>query len=328
MGIFNWFKKTSDEKLSKSTTNTIDVKKIKEDNFETNEIDPIYKQEITNGLYPGEIILLWWLKGKPRIEKISNPPLYFKLSYGINVNNSLSKLHALNLLRFSTAEESLPLLTVKELKEILRINNLTMSGKKAELIVKILDNVSSDLLEQQVPYHHMLLTDKGLDISNNYAYIVEAHRDSYFSVVDTIKIQNQFPNILNYNQLKLEYYKKLLPNEKNITLDNVHYLLQKKQIMNALERYKELGLKEYEVHCSLDESTCEVCGEFDGVPLPISKAVIGKNAPPFHNDCRCYITPAFDGLDSSRSIRNPVTGKSELVDYLTYKEYKQKYLNR
>jgi SPP1 gp7 family putative phage head morphogenesis protein len=58
----------------------------------------------------------------------------------------------------------------------------------------------------------------------------------------------------------------------------------------ARERYKDYGLKEFEVWADKDERRCSICGKLHKKRVPI-----GQPSPvPVHPNCRCSIIPVVD----------------------------------
>ena len=51
--------------------------------------------------------------------------------------------------------------------------------------------------------------------------------------------------------------------------------------------YKEDGVEQHQISATLDSKICGICGRLDRKIYPVSKAVAGKNMPPFHPFCRC-----------------------------------------
>ena len=82
---------------------------------------------------------------------------------------------------------------------------------------------------------------------------------------------------------------------------------------------EELGYGEYEVHCTLDEVMCEICGQYDGEVFKVGDTA---HLPTYHPNCRCYITPVTDGK-GSRSARD-VDGKSTKIPAnTTFNEWRE-----
>ncbi|WP_366920370.1 SAP domain-containing protein, partial [Streptococcus pneumoniae] len=73
-----------------------------------------------------------------------NFPRYFKYSLQIDPESTHNQLYKLG---YFTKNKTLSYLTVVELKTILSKHNLATSGKKAELITRIINNVNIDNLD-------------------------------------------------------------------------------------------------------------------------------------------------------------------------------------
>ena len=62
------------------------------------------------------------------------------------------------------------------------------------------------------------------------------------------------------------------------------------QTQAAAQRYKDAGLKQFEVWADEDERRCDVCGK-----LHQKRFFIGEQSkmPPFHPLCRCCVIPVI-----------------------------------
>jgi len=90
------------------------------------------------------------------------------------------------------------------------------------------------------------------------------------------------------------------------------------------EIYNDIGIDKWIYVATLDSRTSEQCREHDGT---ISKVGEGPVIPN-HVNCRCCHA-SYLGKDYEpdlRSMRNPVTGKTEYVKNMTYNEWKKLYL--
>lgn len=69
------------------------------------------------------------------------------------------------------------------------------------------------------------------------------------------------------------------------------------QTQAAAQRYKDYGLEKYEI-LGNDDDTCGShgidCHKMDGKKFYYNEMRVGKNAPPFHPNCRCAIIPVID----------------------------------
>ena len=94
------------------------------------------------------------------------------------------------------------------------------------------------------------------------------------------------------------------------------------------DTFAEMDIDEVEIVGTLDGHTCDTCGDMDGNHMPRSEAHAGTTAPPFHPNCRCVIVPYYGDEEETgkRVMRDPETGKSKIVENMTFKEWKEKYL--
>lgn len=107
----------------------------------------------------------------------------YVIENNIDVTATLNKLvneGALNI--ENKPETSLPKLTLPKLKEILKNNNLKVSGNKQELINRIIENynvIDSDDLDLPLMY---VPTEKGVKIINETQYIFHFHKSFLVSL--------------------------------------------------------------------------------------------------------------------------------------------------
>ena len=80
----------------------------------------------------------------------------------VDIPNFIPILLELNLVRFATYEEVLQLTKNDTLKQILRTNNLKVSGNKNELIIRICDNIPEENVRSNPAYSDFfILTPEG-----------------------------------------------------------------------------------------------------------------------------------------------------------------------
>lgn len=91
--------------------------------------------------------------------------------YGREYKHRLEKLMAEGYLTYGTSEDSLNRLTIPALKEILRRNNQKLSGKKDELIARIVKNIPVEKYVDNLSKIYVA-TEKGrVELSERYQYI-------------------------------------------------------------------------------------------------------------------------------------------------------------
>ncbi len=91
----------------------------------------------------------------------------------------------------------------------------------------------------------------------------------------------------------------------------------------------DLDVEEYEIIATLDSKTCSVCQKMDKKHFPMSELVVGANAPPFHNRCRCTKCPYFDDeftANIKRAARDPETGETIYIDDMSYTDWKERFV--
>lgn len=91
--------------------------------------------------------------------------------------------------------------------------------------------------------------------------------------------------------------------------------------------YEEMGVKEYVFVAVLDSRTSEICQANDNKKYLYKDREVGVNYPPLHPNCRST-TRGYLGEEAEKQLkrraRNPLTGKSELIDNMSYKEWLDK----
>lgn len=99
----------------------------------------------------------------------------------------------------------------------------------------------------------------------------------------------------------------------------------------TMKSYKDCNIKEYEYLATLDLRTSDKCQDLDGKVFEVEKAIVGVNYPPAHSFCRSTTVAVtiWDGEDEDtikRISRNPDTEYNDLIDDMTYKQWKKKYV--
>lgn len=88
--------------------------------------------------------------------------------------------------------------------------------------------------------------------------------------------------------------------------------------------YEEMGLDKYVFLATLDTRTSTICQNLDHEVFELKEKQVGKNFPPMHPNCRSK-TRAYMGEEIEatlkRRARNPITGETEVIDNMSYKEW-------
>ena len=91
-----------------------------------------------------------------------------------------------------------------------------------------------------------------------------------------------------------KYLRQMLMTEFNVSYGRADSLIRTElshiQNQAAAQRYKDAGVKQFEVYVDEDERTCPICAKHEG-----EKYYVNDRMPvPFHPRCRCCILPVID----------------------------------
>lgn len=146
-----------------------------------------------NGLYVPEILLLQYCSYGTYPHPRNGYPGFWWFEYGIkNVGAYLDSLSTRGYLEYRSAEETLPTMTIPELKGLALSYGLTVKGKKAEIISAIVSGISHEELEAAITDRKYCLTQKGQKELTDNAYVPLMH-----SAPDKTKEGNQFGEEFN-----------------------------------------------------------------------------------------------------------------------------------
>ena len=92
--------------------------------------------------------------------------------------------------------------------------------------------------------------------------------------------------------------------------------------------YEEMGIDKYVFVATLDKRTSPMCQEMDNKVFKYKDISVGENYPPLHPNCRSK-TRGYLGEEAEKNLirraRNPVTGKNEVIDNISYKEWAKQH---
>lgn len=99
------------------------------------------------------------------------PAYYSDAAFGRNVGPALDRLLSGGYLSLGNMEQRISLKTVPELKAILADRELKISGRKKELVNRILNHFDSETLESLFPVNIYCITDKGFSALEPYSIV-------------------------------------------------------------------------------------------------------------------------------------------------------------
>ncbi|WZU02290.1 hypothetical protein MGH68_04570 [Erysipelothrix sp. D19-032] len=116
-----------------------------------------------------------WRIGLGTFNSQSMIPNYFEYKYGVDDDESLELLVRKGYAYKASARETLDTLSIPVLKRILTENQLDKKGKKQDVLDRVRDNVSDEILEQSFTIRNYVITDEGRAIIKAYDAIIQKH---------------------------------------------------------------------------------------------------------------------------------------------------------
>ena len=196
MGLFDFLKKqkpvVSKQEPAKPAVPEADKKYYQNDLYYTDVAfagTPFEKKVITfeerkktaipsgTGLYPAEILLLEYCSYGTYPGPKNGYPGFWWFEYGIrDVGAALKSLEYRGYIVFATAKDSLNNFTMPQLKEMLSAKNLPVTGKKADLVMRVAEAFSeAELLETGIQVKYMLTELGQRELSEN-EYVPYMHK--------------------------------------------------------------------------------------------------------------------------------------------------------
>lgn len=158
---------------------------------------PNYTYDYTDpesGLSFAEILMLFY--ANKYSTDMKNDLRFWEYKYGADIKNLISVLLRQNYIELDGIETSLQHLKIIELKKLLKKYNLQTKGNKNELILRLLENLTYDELDAEVPQRYYILTEKGVSVVQNNELILFAHRNPDFNI--DIEKAKTYQNINDY----------------------------------------------------------------------------------------------------------------------------------
>ena len=217
MGLFDFFKKmgaVNQPKVSMSVSVPTRQDYEQQANYEAEEIakkDRNCKRS-EHGLTVSQILLLEYCKKGKYPNPEGGYQRFWWFEYGVrSVGESLKELEAKGFIKYASPSELLESLKVTDLKKILSELNFSVTGKKAELINRIKENVSDEKLKDYITAKKYTVTEMGRKevADNEYVVYLHSHKDADISVWDVnmnADIKHWRDYIWGkYNQISIEY---------------------------------------------------------------------------------------------------------------------------
>lgn len=167
MKWLNWFK---DKNKIKNISTDSNLANIYQD--EISGTNP-YTHKIKGNVTIADIVLLWWYSV---VKNPSIKPGYFEYRYGIDAKKRTLFLEENGYLSEADPDTYLKQQTNNKLKDILKRHKLKVSGKKIELIQRILDNLTDSELRVLLPNTSLMPSENGYKLLKEFSYITYGHK--------------------------------------------------------------------------------------------------------------------------------------------------------
>lgn len=152
-----------------------DLKKWEEEpeKFPYKKVEKKQMVRTEEGLFPGDIVMLWRIHFNNFTTETWIPE-YFEYRYGINSDESIERLMSKKYIELGTVKESVDILNMTVLKRILKSEGMKLTGKKDELVERVL-TIADSKLEDKIELRRYKITALGSEILNKYDDIIQSH---------------------------------------------------------------------------------------------------------------------------------------------------------
>ncbi len=142
--------------------------------FPYSKVEKRQMQRLEEDLLPGDIIMLWRI-GFDNFTNESTIPDYFEYRYGVEADESKQRLVDGEYMFVGSVMDSLELQNAPTLKRLLKEAGLPQSGKKADLLKRVLAGIDEQTLAEKIPTRRYVITDTGRQLLEKYGDIILRH---------------------------------------------------------------------------------------------------------------------------------------------------------
>lgn len=191
---------------------------------------------------------------------------FWQYKYGItNMDAQVKSLYKRGFLRIGTLEETMATVTLSVLKNIAKQNGLKVSGKKDEVIQRILSAVDEDSLNILFPNKPYFLTELGQHVikKENYMKYIHNQPDSDINIWNFSEMVHKFPS-LPYTEILQRYYSKQAENHlrqkqygsyRNCIFHIAELDMEDEHFENALIHFFEVTFYDLSGLCNFSDSS-------------------------------------------------------------------------
>jgi hypothetical protein len=160
------------------------------------------------GLYPHETLMLDYAHTFSTSSRNNHYPGFWYYEYSVEHPGAVLKsLEKRGFIQPGDLRSAIQNLTVPMIKKELKTIGQKVSGKKAELIDRLLENASLEDLEKKFPVRFYELTESGQQELAENQYVPYLHRHKYMSVWEmNDRLNNKNPRHFGYRDLIWQFF--------------------------------------------------------------------------------------------------------------------------
>ena len=167
-------------------------------------------------------------------------PKYFEYQYGANPSSLLEKALTNNfLIKSDSIVNNIEKIKTSKLKEVLKKHNLKVSGKKQELIERLITNVSKEELKTAFPDLYYILNDKGKSIVQENKHIIYYHKSQYLKDEISLDKYHDLLKDKTDDSAKYDIALELLKNNAIQNKDNGDWGLYRNSLLSKARVYED-----------------------------------------------------------------------------------------
>ena len=208
-------------------------------------------------------------------------PNYFEYQYGVKPSSLLKKALTNNfLVKSDNIAKNLEKIKISKLKEELKKNDLKISGKKQELIDRLMTNISKEELKIAFPDLYYFLNDKGKSIVQKNEHIAYYHRSQYLKDEISLDKYHSLLKDKTEDSAKYDIALDLLKNNATQNRDNGNWGLYRNSLLSKARVYEDKqdnqsALDLYLTICHIDLSGLSNGNAYMPSTLILAPGIIG-----------------------------------------------------
>ena len=159
------------------------------------------------------------------------------------------------------------------------------------------DSILQELGERQASYGSLIVytsADSDLQVAAHEDSIPIATLHQYCEKIRALTLKEELKRGLIRGE-SLQEMSRIMADKLNNEYSNALRLVRTEtawiQCEATKQNYLDNDIKYYEFSAFLDKKTSKICKDLDGKVIKVEEAIVGKNMPPLHPNCRSCMIP-------------------------------------